>query len=292
IVVCEYVNYRKEEKEIVVTNENITLDFSLSIQELTLGEVVVKKGEDPAYAIIREAIKKRPYYNNQVDSFEVDVYIKGLMRSRGLPDKVFGKKVERDPDDGLDSLGRGILFLSESLTKVSFKKPDKIKYNVISSRQSGGGFGLSFPFFVNFYENNVSVFDNTFNPRGFVSPIADGAIGFYRFKYEGSFVEGDKMINTIRVTPRRKNEPLFTGTIQIVEDDWRIYSLDLSITRNQSLEILDTMRISQIHSPVEGDVWRTRNQLMHLTLKMLGFDMIGDFVNVYTNYNLEPHFPK
>src|SRR5690606_6830450 len=31
---------------------------------------------------------------------------------------------------------------------------------------------------------------------------------------------------------------------------------------------------------------------MHLTLKMLGFDMIGDFVNVYTNYNLEPHFPK
>src|SRR5690606_19883024 len=137
IIVCEYVNYRKEEKEIIVTTENITLDFSLSIQELTLGEVVVKKGEDPAYAIIREAIKKRPYYNNQVDSFEVDVYIKGLMRSRGLPDKVFGKKVERETNDGLDSLARRILFLSESLTKVSFKKPDKIKYNVISSRQSG-----------------------------------------------------------------------------------------------------------------------------------------------------------
>lgn len=291
-LVCQYVNYSKQEKTVRVQAGNLEVNFSLQVQELTLGEVIVKRGEDPAYEIIRQAIKKRSQYNNDVDSFEVNVYIKGLMRSRGLPTKVMGKAIERDENDGLDSLGRGIIFLSESLTKVSYKKPDKIKYNVISSRQSGGGFGLSFPFFVNFYQNNVSVFDNTFNPRGFISPIADGAIGFYKFKYEGSFVEEGKMINTITVIPRRKNEPLFSGTIQIVEDDWRIHSLDLRVVRAQSLELLDTLRINQIHSPIDKDIWKTKQQVMYLTMKTFGFDITGNFVNVYDEYDLTPGFSK
>ena len=67
-----------KKKQITITDEDAHLDFSLSIQELTLGEVIVKKGEDPAYEIIRQAIKKRSYYNTQVDSLSVDVYIKGL----------------------------------------------------------------------------------------------------------------------------------------------------------------------------------------------------------------------
>src|SRR5436190_4274133 len=157
-LVAQYVRYGKVEKTVTVTVNDQTIDFSLSIQQLTLQEVIVKKGEDPAYEIIRNAIKKRNYYNNQVDSFSVNVYIKGLMRSGAMPKKIFGKKIERDPNDGLDSLGQGILFLSESLTQVDYTKPDNIKFRVISSRQSGGGYGLSFPFFINFYQNNVSVF--------------------------------------------------------------------------------------------------------------------------------------
>ncbi|MBL7740167.1 MAG: carboxypeptidase-like regulatory domain-containing protein [Chitinophagaceae bacterium] len=291
-LICQYVNYKKEEKTVTITADDLGVDFSLTVQQLTLSEVIVKKGEDPAYEIIRQAIKKRSYYNGQVDSFSVDVYIKGLLRSRGMPSRIFGQKIERDQSDGLDSLGKGILFLSESVTKVSFKKPDKIKYNVISSRQSGGGFGLSFPFFINFYQNNVSVFDNNLNPRGFISPIADGALNFYKYRYEGSFVEEGKMVNTIKVTPRRKNEPLFSGTIQIIEDDWRIYSLDLQTTKDYSLELVDTIRISQIHSAVTADVWKTKNQVVYVAVKMLGFDFTGNFVNVYSDYDLAPGFTK
>ena len=74
------------------------------------------------------------------------------MRSGAMPKKIFGKKIERDANDGLDSLGKGILFLSESVTQVDFTRPGNIKFRVISSRESGGGYGLSFPFFINFYQ--------------------------------------------------------------------------------------------------------------------------------------------
>lgn len=292
-LVCQYVNYKKEEKSITVSDNDNELNFVLGVQELTLGEVIVKKGEDPAYEIIRKAIKKRAYYNNQVDSFAVDVYIKGLVRSRGMPQKIFGKKIEHEEDEGLDSMGKGILFLSETMTKVSFVKPGKIKYRVLSSRVSGdnSGFGLSFPFFINFYDNNVQVAENL-NPRGFISPIAEGAMGYYKYKYEGSFYEDNKMVNTIKVIPRRKNEPLFSGTIQIIEDDWRIYSLDLVTTKLYSLELADTLHISQLHAPVNKEVWKTKSQVLYASVKFMGFDLAGNFVNVYTDYNINPGFAK
>jgi len=292
ILIAQYVGYAKTEKTIIVTASEQIVDFSLSIQELTLSEVIVKKGEDPAYEIIRNAIKKRNFYNDQVDSFSVSVYIKGLMRSGAMPKKIFGKKIERNPNDGLDSLGKGILFLSESVTQVDFSKPNNIKYRVISSRESGGGYGLSFPFFINFYQNNVSVFGNNLNPRGFISPIADGALNYYRYKYEGSFMEDGVMINTIKVTPRRKNEPLFSGTIQITENDWRIYSTDLLTTKENQLELLDTLRITQLHSAVEPDFWKTKSQVLYLSLKQFGFYLTGNFVNVYSDYDINPGFER
>jgi len=33
-------------RKVVVTDDNLVIDFTLSVQELTLGEVIVKKGED------------------------------------------------------------------------------------------------------------------------------------------------------------------------------------------------------------------------------------------------------
>jgi hypothetical protein len=293
-LVCQYVGYKSEEKKFTLNADNSIVDFQLSIQELTLSEVVIKRGEDPAIEIIRETIKKRDFYNKQVDSFTVDVYIKGLLRSRGMPDKFFGKKIDKTDmaKDGIDSSGKGILFLSESQTKVSFKQPDKIKYEVVSSRESGGGYGLSFPFFINFYTNNVSVFSNNLNPRGFISPISDNAFHYYKFKYEGNFFEDNKMIDRIKVTPKRKNEPLFDGYIQIVDGEWRIHSLELTTTTDYQLELIDTLRVTQMHEPIANDIWRTQNQVVYVAVKKFGFDMAGNFLNVYSNYNLNPGFGK
>ncbi|MDB5208489.1 MAG: carboxypeptidase-like regulatory protein [Flavisolibacter sp.] len=293
-LVCQHIGYKTEEKIIRVTAENVLADFKLSLQDLKMEEVVIKRGEDPALEIMRQAIKKRDFYNKQTDSFTVDVYIKGLIRSRAIPNRVLGQKVDKSDFEkqGIDSAGKGILFLSESITKVAYKHPDKIKLEVISSRTSGGGFGLNFPFFVNFYTNNVTLFSGNVNPRGFISPVADAAFHYYKFKFEGSFFEGGKMIDRIRVTPRRKNEPLFDGYIQIVDEEWRIHSLALTTVKSQGLDLLDTIRVTQIHTEVEKDVYKTGNQVMYFTARFFGFDVTGDFLNVYTNYNLNPGFKK
>ena len=194
---------------------------------------------------------------------------------------------------GVDSAGKGIIFLSESLTKVAFKKPDRTKLEVLSGRESGSnGYGFNFPTFINFYSNNVNVFTSQLNPRGFVSPIADGALNFYRYIYLGSFWEEGKEINQIKVMARRKFEPTFSGIINITEGDWRIHSLDLMVTKESQLELLDTLTIKQIHVPVTPAVWRTKDQVITFTFKMFGIDALGSFLNVYNKYDINPGFRK
>ena len=320
-IVCQYVGYTRQEKHITVGHDEVVLDFRLTQQQLSMAEVIVRPGgEDPAYAIIRHAIKKRKDYENPLDSFTCEAYIKTLMRTRGLPKKIFGQKIGDDDkrDMGVDSAGKGIIFLSESLTKVAFKRPDKVKLEVLSGRQSGSnGFGFSIPTFIDFYRNNVNALGSQLNPRGFISPIADGALGYYRYKFLGSFFEDGKEINEIQVIPRRKFEPLFSGKIDIVEGDWRIYSLDLLLVKESELQILDTLEIKQIHAPMTDEdgrrvkarqsgrggsgsgsgsgadeVWMVKNQVVYFTFNIFGIDAVGNFLNVYNNYDFTPVFRR
>jgi len=292
---CHYVGYATSSKQITVDSANQKVNFVLTQQKLTLKEVVVKKSaEDPAYEIIRNAIKKRKFYQTEVKAFQAQIYIKGMIRMINLPEKIFGKKIPEDDrsEMGLDSSGKGIIYLTESVTKVSAEEPDKLKLEVVSTRVSGNNeLGFSFPAFLSFYDNNVNIADQL-NPRGFVSPIADNAFNFYNYKFMGSFFEDGNEVNVITVIPKRNYEPLFSGIINITENDWRIYSCNLTLTKKSQLEILDTLQITQIHMPVEKNIWRIKNQVMHFSFNQFGLRAGGNFVNVYSDYNLNPHFPK
>ena len=294
-VVCQHIGYKTQEKNITVKNEDAEVTFIIAAQQLDMTEVVVKSGEDAAYEIIRQAIKKRSFYNEQVKSFECELYTKDMMKLRKLPKQIMGRKIKEEDvkEMGLDSSRKGIIYLAESVAKIYVQQPDKFKMEVISSRVSGSdGFGFTFPTFISFYQNNVSVFLDRLNPRGFVSPIADAAISMYRYKYLGSFYEDGKEISSIQLTPRRTYEPAFSGIINITDGDWRIHSLDLLLTKTSQLEIVDTLHITQYHVPVGNNVWRVKNQHINFGFKQFGIDAIGNFVSVYSDYKINRVFAK
>src|SRR5665213_3004009 len=183
---CRYVGYTSVEKEVTLGASDKIVNFILTVQKLTLKTVIIKQGEDPAYEIIRNAIKKRSYYENQVKALQAQVYIKGIIRVNSLPTKIFGKKIPKEDREemGVDSLGNGIVYLTESVTKINSRQPDHFKLEVVSTRVSGNdGLGFSFPTIISFYNNNVNL-ATQLNPRGFVSPIAENALNFYDYKFK------------------------------------------------------------------------------------------------------------
>lgn len=289
-VICQHVGYAKQEKTVTITTKEQTLNFQLTQQELVLNDVIVKKGEDPAYEIIRQAIKKRKEYLTEIDKFTCEVYLKGQFALRDYPKKFLGQKV--DFEDG-DTSKRKIIFLSETIAKYAVDKPNKRKIEVVSTKVSGqsNSFGFSSPRVISFYENNVQIGEGL-NPRGFVSPIADGALNFYKYKYEGSFFEDGKQVNQIKVIPRRKYEPLFSGHIYIVEDEWRIHSVKLQLTKESQMQLVDTLNIEQLYFPAAPNGWAIKSQVIYPAIKFFGFDATGNFISVYSKYNLDPGFDK
>lgn len=58
------------------------------------------------------------------DKFTADFYSRGIFRIKDAPKKILGQKV--DEDGILDSTGTGIMYLSETVSKITFQKPDKL----------------------------------------------------------------------------------------------------------------------------------------------------------------------
>ena len=269
-LVCQYIGHQTQEKKISIANTALTIDFVLADQQYQLNNVVVKAGgEDPAYAIIRKAIGKRVEHLKENRKFQCEVYLKGQLQLRNYPKSFMGEKV--DFEDG-DTSKRKMLFLSESVARYSVEEPDHRKVEVLSTKVSGrsDGFGFGNPQFISFYENIIAV-GRGLNPRGFISPISANALNYYRYKFEGTFYENGIEISRIKVIPKRKYEPLFSGYIQIIENEWRLQSVDLKIVKEQQLQLLDTLVIQQLYVPA-GQNWVIKNQVIYPSGKIFGFD--------------------
>jgi len=291
VLIARHVGYGSEEVKVHVGKDSVLLNFVLNLQQLTLDMITVKSGqEDPAYAIIREAIKKRPYYRRQEISYQCDVYTKGQIRLNSYPKIFFGQRI--DFGDGGPSPNK-MIYLSETMARYTVSPPDKEKIEVISTRVSGqsNGFGFSNPKVISFYDNHVEITQNV-NPRGFISPIAEGALQYYKYKYTGAFFEDGRQINRIQVIPKRDYEPLFSGYINIVEGEWRIHSLQLQLNKSSQLEFLRDIRLEQLYMQVKGDIWMIQSQIVYPTVSFMGFDGHGFFTSVFSNYLLSPPIKK
>ncbi|MFD2512775.1 DUF5686 and carboxypeptidase regulatory-like domain-containing protein [Pontibacter locisalis] len=283
----KYVGYRAKSETVTIGEGTQELNVQLLPEVLNLKEVVVRAAdEDPAYGIMRNAIRLRKYHQNEVNAWQAQVYMKGVYRLDKVPPKVLGIKVV--------DVDTGIVYLSESVSILNFKKPNKIHERMISSKVSGQKKGFSFN---QASEMNISFYDpllkvQGLSERGFVSPLANNALFFYRFEYLGAFQENGRTINKIKVIPRRKNDPVFSGNIYIVDGSWRIHSTDLKLTKNAGIEFVDFIRVRQVYAPVAEQVWMPVSQKFSFEAAGLGFKGGGYATGVYSKYKVKPAYSK
>lgn len=302
ILQAQYIGYKQSEFSINLSaNETAQHNFTLIAQGYELKDIVIKSGgEDPAYRIIRNAIKKRSFHLKQMQSFQTSIYLKGVLRNRKMPDNIMGFKLkEEDKKEmngsmGLDSGGKGVLYLAEQIADY-YTSGKKSKLIIRSVKESGdpNGVGMgSVPSVINFYENNVNVLVSSgANALGFVSPISNSALSSYTYKLIGDFKENERTIYKIKVTPKRNFERCFVGDIYIADEDWAIHSVQFLLTKKQGLDMLDTLKTEQLYVPLGKDIWVIKNQVFYPTINLFGFDISGNFVTVYDNQKVNEAIP-
>jgi len=304
-LIFQFIGYKKHTERIKIetSNEKITLHVKMEQQPYEMGTVTINaSGEDPAYDVIRKAIRMRKFYLDQVESYSCDVYIKGLQRVKSYPKKFMGIDVNAE---GAIDPKTGIFYLSESVSKFYFKQPDKVYEKMISSKVSGNSKAFSFnrtsDLLLDFYKNVVNI--QVIAKRGFVSPIAEGAMFYYRYRLVATFFENGKLVNKIEVIPKRNYDPVFRGIIFICEDTWRIHSTDLYLVKDAGIEVIDTLRINQVHLPVKVSsplitdgkesasgpgIWMLFSNKLTFSFSVLSFKGNGMYLGIHSNYNVKP----
>lgn len=268
-ITFQYLGYQTETKDLEVGTAKQTMDMVMQREALSLKEVEVSGSqEDPAYTVMRKAIAKAEYHRQQVDRYQVEVYLKGSGRIKEAP--AFMEDVLRE--GGLDST---TAFTTESVSELTYERPNTYREKVISIYSVGNDNDLTPNSYIqsSFYDPIVSES---------VSPLSPRAFGYYRFQHEGFFRDRGYGINKIRVTPRRRGEGVFEGHIYIVEDEWSIHSLSLV-----SYKLGFELATRQIYTPVEPAVWLPTNQRYDISGKMLGILFEYNYLAALSGYDVQ-----
>ena len=289
-IVFQYIGYNQKIETVRVGDKPVRLRVQLTPGELLLNEVTITV-DDPADAMMRQVIAKRRYYKNQVAAYSSDVYIKGLYKFVEAPKKLLGQEIG-NLGGMLDSNRMGIVYLSESVSKVYAQTdPAQKKEVMVSSKVSGSdnGFSLNRATLTDFnlYEERLEI------ERDILSPLADNAFSYYNFRFLGRYRDKNGYdICKIELRPKRPADPTFGGYLYVVDEQWNLAGADLTLLGAAIKQpALDTLRIQQEFVPVEKpDTWCLLTQVTSFKFGMFGFKISGFFNGVFSNYDLHPTF--
>jgi hypothetical protein len=290
-IIYQFLGYKSVTKTISPTSFPHILNVSMVEETTSLDAVVLDNKEDPAYRIIRKTIAQRKENIEKLSEYTADFYSRGLWQVKDIPEKIFGQEVG-DFEGALDSTRSGIVYLSETISEIAYQKPDKFTEKIIASKVSGNDNGFSFNSAqsanLSFYENSLE-----FNAP-LVSPIANNAMGYYTYKLDGVFYEGPKLINKIKVIPRRPKDRVWHGYIYIVEEDWQLYGVELSTTGAAiQIPFVSKLTVKQNYKhDTDHDFWVKISQTIDFGFGLFGMEGDGRFIAVYSNYDFKPEFTK
>ena len=273
------INTRTSDLEVVLENEDIYISQV----------IVTSDGKDPAYGIIKNAQKKRKHYRDLVKSFSTDTYMKGSARLNEVPKKIpkFLKNLAPDSTD------IGLVYLSESVARYNFQKPDNYKEEMFASKQAGRKQGYSWnrasDVLMNFYNNLIDL--KWYSERDFISPIASSANFYYKYKLIETYKEDGDIIHKIKVIPRRKSDPIFKGFIYIVDKEWSIQGINLTIGKDSQIEMIDSINIKQSYVPAADSIRMPLSMQITEHIKMFKFGVTVKNLAFFSNYKINRKFP-
>lgn len=263
-VIFRCLGYETVEKTVKVGNSNVTLNASMQMRSYEIDMVVVGKSkEDVAYGTVRKAISMAPYYQNQVSEFNAEVYMKGTIKVKKIT-----RVVKQLLKDEMEVPKAGDVLMQESVNEIHFVAPDRYEQNVKMIRSN-------IPMFDG---NDVMTYLNAnfYAPQIFdiILPLSPQALKHYNYKYVGYSLQENRVIEKIKVTPKRKSKQLVEGYIYIADEHYNLHEVDLTINN-----IAGTIRVKQTFGEVENNVWIPVSHHFEVKAKFMGNEADGWYLS-------------
>ena len=284
-LICSYIGYFTDTASIFIDEKNIQRDIFLKPTEIST-ELIEVFGEDPAYEIIRKAIKYKKEFKSSLNEYNYNAYSKFIIRTNL---KTFGGK---DTTEDADSSKLGIFGILESETKGYFKKPDLEKEIVISKKETANiSRGFAIPLIVNFYDEKIDLGDVKIP-----GPLADDATDRYEYKLLGINTIDSNKIFKIQVTNTSSIVPQFYGTVYILDSIFALMKVNLNTNSATSIRGIDNINFIQKFTSFSDNkklkFWMPTDVQIYADGSFAGIVKLqGEVYTVVSNYNLNQKSP-
>ena len=284
-IVASYVSYKKLVRPIK-RGETQTVNMPMLLEGISLIEVVVKAGDNPAHRIIRNVIANK-YKNNKrkLDAYQYEVYNKVEFDLNRIPKEMREKKVFKPIKfvfDNVDSLNSGEkpslpIFITESLSDFYYRSNPDRKKEVIKANKITGIENTSITSVMGDMYQNINIYDNNILIFGkdFVSPISDNGFFYYKYYLEDSiYIDGVRCFQ-IRFKSKRPQELCFSGNIWIADTLWAVKRLEMSIPKDANINFINAANVVQEFDQIDSSWMLSKDRLV------IDFAMNKNQVGVY-----------
>ncbi len=300
------IGYKKNTQKIKV-GVSQEINFVMQPDNARLAEVVIKAGENPAFAILRKVIKNREYNDpDYANTYFYESYNKIQFDLNNIPER-FKKSVFLKPynfvwryldstDDGREYLP---IVLAETFSEVYFRKNPKAKREyIIGNRISGinnegisellNDQGLN----PNIYEDFVIIFN-----KSFPGILNSNLNRYYRYYLEDTLLKknGNEYYR-ISFLPKVSGDIAFSGEMLIDRQSYGVAEIDLQFSEDANINFVRFFKIYRRFEKFENERWfNTESRVFaDFTLfdnakKMIGF--FGRKSTIYQNIKVNINIP-
>jgi len=216
--IVSFIGYRPDTLKVNL-NKDIHRDVSLLPIAIRLSEIVVTD-EDPAYQIMRKVIENKSRWREGLHTYRFDAFTRQVLR--------------RDT---------AIASITESYTTGYWQSGDTLR-EVIRQKRQTENIQISQNFaavggIVNFYDDDIR-----FSGFTFVGPTSPEAFEYYSFSLEETRENGGVESYSIRMTPRTKLTPLFSGMLTVVGDSYALTGVEVVPNESYRLPFVTRLEVA------------------------------------------------
>ncbi len=275
-LIIRYVGYRRDTITVSIPQDK-NIEIYLVKQAITLPDVLVTD-EDPAYRIIREAIKRKKLNKKGLKNFEYNAYSKKVVKSAGE-----------------------IALVEESFLK-GYNKPGSWEKEFIlethkteNRKKTSQNMNMDFTkrFIVDFSADTINVLANEV-----YLPLCDNAFDYYNYKLINTIKTSSAPLYQIKVIARSKIQPLVEGEIYIDGDNYAICKVDLHNSKGLRFPYIHNLSINFKQTLGKYDGYRLPDYVdMKASFEFNFAGLIGieplsfQIVNSITGYKINSSVP-
>ena len=248
-------------------------DFALTPAVTELNEIVVTD-ENPAVRIMREVIRRKQQWRKQLETYRAEAYTRQTLAN-----------------------DTSIVSITESTSTLFWDREQGHREILQARRQTaniadGNNFaGVSY--MPNFYDDNITIAG--YDLVGVTHPEA---LQYYDFKLEEQTSLGERTVFKISVIPARRLQPLFKGTIFVLDEEYALLEVQLEpnevVNFPSPIQSFNSSYQQQFNNygqnfwlPVDmrigGDI---KVSMMGLTFPNIHFKQVSRITNYHVNITL------